>query len=245
MTLNNVTYRLAAFANSHRMIKHFYIGDIVDWLALGEVVYPACFIEFQTGKISVQDRMTYYGFRIWFCDVEDTATNSQDNQIELYSDLTSIAEDYIAMLWQEAKSNSDFSLINTNFNTQLWNEKFEDLLVAVSIDVTISTKYNANRCQVPATGVTFQSQQAMIIDNYIHQVLTEATSLTLANLKNKKILWFMAGEKLLNPISLDAVAGGYTLTPNDYTYDPATGQFNFGTFIEPPQILQILNRTIQ
>ncbi len=244
MTLNNIIYRIQAFTESHRQIKHFFFGDSIDWLHLGEISYPACFVELLPGTISIQDKITTYNFRAWFCDIEDTASNSQENQTDLQSDLTSIAEDFISMLWYEAKTNSDFEFPQQSFSVNYYSEKLEEMTVAVVVNFSVASKYNANRCQVPATGVSFTSTTAMIISNYIYEVEEAGTTLTLTALRNKSILIMQMGDKTLVPITAQQVIDGYILTPNDYTFDATTGDFVFGAELQPTQILQILNKTI-
>ena len=92
LTLKQIIYRLQTLAQSHYQIKHFFIGDFEEFLANGEVSYPACFVELKpTGRISKTDKMTYYNFTFHFLDLMDIATDSNNNEFEVKSDLASIA----------------------------------------------------------------------------------------------------------------------------------------------------------
>ena len=238
MTLNNIIDRLQTLAQAHKQIKKFYIGDVVDFLTLGDVEYPACFIEFNGGNIGLSDRQTSFAFKLWFCDLENIAIDSQSNGNELYSDLTQIAQDYIAMLDYEARTKPNFLLPSQSFRMNFFNEKFEDLVCAVSLDIEIATTYAANRCQVPATDYTFTENNKMVVQNYTYVgVGNEGQSVTFGLLANKELLLVYKGDKLLQ-----ATTG--TPTVNQYKYTTATGLFSFGNDVEQDQIIQILWKNI-
>lgn len=219
MTLNNIIYRLQAFAESHKQVKHFDTGDLVEMLTNGDISYPACFLEQleNGGQISITGRETTFNFRIWFCDLADTATNSQRNEIEVKSDLTSICEDYVAMLNGEAKTNSDFNLVSSDFPVTYWNEKFEDIVIATSLNISISTKYLANRCQVPANVIVFPSTDKdfkMYDYEYIATGL-EGNDIVIPILFGKKILLITREQSPIYKVSSSP-------DPAEYTWDNTT-----------------------
>jgi len=236
LTLNNVIYKLQAFAELHKQVKHFDTGDLVDILTNGDITYPACFLEQLNGSVSISSKVTDFSFRIWFCDLADTATESQRNEVEVKSDLTSICEDYAAMLNSEAKSNSDFILSNTDFQIEYFTEKFEDVVIAAAMNITIGTKYLANRCQVPAIGIpsATPTYSCIVLNNFIYKGLgTEGNTLTISDLMDKEILMIYKGDKLLVPSQSITSA-------NDYTFNIGNGTLTFGNDIEFEQVIQIL-----
>ena len=148
ITLNQVVSRLEKLAVNHKQINHFYFGDAFEWFANGEIKYPACFIDFTTGSIDKASRLTSYDFDIWFCDLADVATNARRNEIEVFSDLTRIAEDYRAML--SYTGFYDTWVIEDNSPLNYFKHDYEDIVVGMKMSVRISTAFASDRCQVPS-----------------------------------------------------------------------------------------------
>jgi hypothetical protein len=238
MTLNQTIARIESLALSHKQINHFFFGDLVEWLANGDLKYPCCFAEINQSEINKADHLTKYNFSIWFLDLIDVDTKTRDNEIEAMSDLTAIAEDMTALLNQAALMD-DFT-INTSYSLEYFREKFEDMTVAVKLDISVGVDYTSDRCQVPSTDLVFdQTLNNMIVSNYIYTGTgTEGTDITISSLISKTILWLFKGDKLLNPVA-DPLA---VLGVNDFRYTISTGGFEFGTDIENEQIIQILNQ---
>lgn len=238
LTLKQIIHRLQVLAQSHYQINHFFIGDFDEFLANGEVTYPACFVELKpTGRISKTDKMTYFNFTFHFFDLMDIATDSNNNEFEVKSDLASIAQDYMAMLNFSDYQNDWF--ISTDNNFDISKYKLHDLCAGVSVDVQIATSFGSNRCQVPAKNITFESPQdssgvplwydAKYIANTVYTCTgSEGYTVTLTALKNRGILSVFQGDKLLDPTM--------------YTFDDTTGQLTFDYELQPEQVLQILNR---
>lgn len=148
MTLNQVVARLERVTLNHKQLNHFYFGDMVEWLANGEVVYPAVFVDVATGGISKDNRQTGWDFDIWFCDLVNVSADARGNELEVQSDLTSIAEDFKAMLsytgWQDDWDIGESSAF------AYYKEKFEDLVLACKMSVRIDVRFDSNRCEVPS-----------------------------------------------------------------------------------------------
>jgi hypothetical protein len=239
MTLNNIITRLRAFAESHKQIKYVDCGDLIDMLIQKDLVYPCCLIELLPGEIGLEKRVTNFAFKIWFCDLANVASESKRNELDVESDLTSIAEDYVAMLDFEARKNAPFNLLTKTFPVTYYTEKFEDIVIAASININIGTMYAGNRCQVPATGVTFVTNNYnMIVQTTVYTGTgTEGQNLTLSSIINRQILMLFKGDKLLLP-----TVG--TPGVNDYKFTVGTGGLEFGNDIEFEQIIQILWKNI-
>jgi hypothetical protein len=152
MTLNQVITRVRTLAESHKQLNGFDFGDVVDFLSKGDVKYPACYAEMSNSVLNRAERQTTYNFRIWLCDLVNVSDEAKGNELEVQSDLTSIAEDLIAMLTYPGFSDWDISFVSP---IQYYNEKFEDMVSAAAMDVSISVRFNSNRCQVP-TSLTFE-----------------------------------------------------------------------------------------
>lgn len=243
MTLNQVVQRLEQLALSHKQLNYFFFGEIVEWLANGDLHYPCCFAEINQSSISKDEHQTMYSFDIWFLDLVNIDIQTSENEIEVMSDLTSIAEDYIAML--NYSLYQDDWTIGTTYQLQYFREKFEDLTIAVKFTVTIGVDNTTDRCQVPAEGVTFESgtaypPQIQIQENTVYTYSytadgTEGDQLSAADVTNKEVLLIFAGDKRLNMV--DSNPG-----VNEYVYDPTLGLFTFGVDLQPDQIVQILYR---
>lgn len=153
MTLNQVVSRLEKLASSHKQVNHVYFGDMVEWLSNGEVLYPAVFIDTAGGAISKDNRATGWDFEVWFCDLANVAENAKGNELEVQSDLTSIAEDYKAMLVFNGYL-TDWTVGETS-QFSYFKEKFEDIVIAVKMLVHVDTRFDSSRCVVP-TDLTFE-----------------------------------------------------------------------------------------
>lgn len=243
MTLNQVINRLESLALSHKQINHFYFGDIVDWLANGDLRYPCCFVEINKSTISKDDKQIKFNFDIWHLDLANINTQAEKNANDVMSDLTSVAGDFLAML--NFSDYQDDWTIDTNYDLEYFNEKFEDLTIAVRTNVTIGIDYLSDRCAVPASGVIFEpglpyDPSIKIIDNIVYNYIyngkgTEGNNITISALIGKTILMLFKGDKLMNPIPSSPGV-------NDYIFNNATGQITFAYEIEDGQILQIIYR---
>lgn len=151
MTLNQVITRLQKIALGHKQIYHCFFGDMVEWLSNGNVQYPAVFINMNTGSISKDERRQTWVFDIWFCDAADVSAEAKNNEVEVLSDLSSIAADYKAMLVYSEYLN-DWTVGETSPLT-FYSEKFEDIVIAAQMTVSIDVRFDSNRCQVPTNQI--------------------------------------------------------------------------------------------
>jgi hypothetical protein len=243
MTLNSVVNRLESLALSHRQINHVFFGEVVEFLANGDIQYPACCFDINNSVISKEEHLTKFTFEVWFLDLANVDMLSSANELDVLSDLTDIAQDYIAMLFF-VDYQDDFT-ITPSSNIEYFREKFEDLTIAAKITVTVAVDFLADRCAVPASGVTFEPGtqygpsvriDANTVYNYMYQANgTEGISMTFASLVNKNIVLMLLGDK-----SLTATTGVPGV--NQYKYNSATGTFTFGVELQQDQIIQILYR---
>lgn len=238
MTLNQVINRLQSLAENHKQVRSFYYGDIAEFLANGEVKYPACFVQLVNSNVSIADNLTHHNFQIFFCGLLNISEGARENFAELQSDLTSIAEDMIAMINAPAFY-GDWT-INQEYSLSTSAEKFEDYVMAVDFTIDIAVNYTADRCQVPLYNPLPDEEDTdiMIIRNNIYEADgSEGQNITVAALVNKEILMQFLGDKLVTKVDADP-------TPNQYTYDASTGTLGFGVELQPEQILQTLYKTL-
>jgi len=237
LTLNQIIQRLETLALSHNQINHFFIGEIDQFLA-EEVTYPAIFCESKAVSISRSKRQTSFGFKMYFLDLVNVVEKTQLNEWEVKSDMVSVAEDYLAMLFStDYQDTWDISFDN---NGELYDFALQDLCSGVGIDITISKRYAADRCQVPAESVTFETPN----NDLMTQIYTytgsgsEGVTLTVGSLANKKILLAIKGDKTLEVITTGSP------TNQQVKYTIGTGNFTFGNDIENSQFIQILWRNL-
>ena len=243
MTLNQVVKKLEQLALSHQQINHFYFGDIVEWLANGELRYPCCFAEINKSEINKDDKQTKYNFDIWFLDLQDSNTDKDSNEVDLMSDLTSIAEDYLAML--NYTGYQDLLTINTSYELEYFREKFEDLTVAVRTNVIIGVDYLSDRCAVPADDVVFEpgspfetitfNQDSVLKYVYVGTA-SETVTKIIPELINKTLLLVFVGQNLSTPSGLPVPS------MQEYYFDATTGSITLPLELQQFQKLQILYR---
>ncbi len=242
LTLNQVKRRLESLANSHKQIRTVRFVDYDEALDDSDVTYPLCVIELQVDNlISLRERLTYFSFKVYLFDLINLKKEALGNEFEVKSDLSSIAQDIVAMV-NFHEYQADWQ-VDEEYNFKIANYQLQDLAGGVQFDLRIGVRFDANRCQVPAEDVEFEtdiSQDMKIISNFVHDVTEEASTLTLSAMYNRDILLFYLGDKLLKPVT-DPVA---ILTPDEYRYTPADSFFEFGTDIQPEQVIQILNRSL-
>ena len=238
MTLNQLITRLESLALSHKQINHFFVGDITEWLANGDLKYPCVFVELNPTVISRTDHRTKYNLSIWFLDLVNVDLKTRQNEMDVMSDLTAIAEDFTALLNQVDLA--DDLTMNMDYNLEYFREKFEDMTLAAKLDIEVGVDYRSDRCQVPSTDVVFDKTYTdMLINNYIYTGTgSEGASITISSLGNKDILMVFKGDKLLTR-SYAVIPDGPGV--NEYRYSDQ-GQFDFGNDIEELQVIQILNR---
>jgi len=240
LTLNQIKTRLISLAGSHRQIKTVRFVGLDESLDDSDLLYPACIIELQEGnRLALSERLVIYNFKIYFFDLLNIAKDSMSNEYDVKSDLSSIAQDFHAMLnFSEYAIGENSWAVSEDCQMNITTFELQDLCAGVELTLSIGARYDANRCQVPADDITFETDNNMkIINNYIHEVEEEASELTLTSLINKEILMFFLGTSPLTPTTS-------TPTADQYRYTASTGRFEFGTIIQKQQIIQILNRNL-
>jgi len=243
MTLNQVIKKLEQLALSHQQINHFFFGEIVEWLANGDLRYPCCFVEINKSEINKDDKQTKYNFDIWFLDLVDVSTKTGENEVDLMSDLTSIAEDYLAML--NFSGYQDVFTITTTYDLEYFREKFEDLTVAVRTNVTIGVDYLSDRCAVPADDVVFEPGSPFetitfnenLVFKYVYiGTASETATKIIPELIGKNLLLVFVGQNLSTPTA--STSPGM----EEYNFNSATGQLILPIELQQFQKLQILYR---
>lgn len=148
MTLNQVIQRIKAIALAHKQIKRCEYGEIADILVDKKDLYALLWITDNGLSISTAGRVTSYPFRMFFVDLVNVAENSESNQLDVQSDMVSVAQDIIAKM--NYSEYSDWKVESLSPGRLLFDEE-NDVVAGVTLDITISTIYIQDVCEVPTT----------------------------------------------------------------------------------------------
>ena len=155
LTLNQIVDRVRTLSLSHKQVKTFYFGDRPEFDANGEIVYGAVFLEIQPGRFDRTEHLQFFNFRLYCLDLVPESTDSEANETEVLSDMHSVAADILAMLMYSGYQD-DWVISDIAPATPV-TEYLNDMDAGVYVDVEIGVDFLADRCQVPAEDVTFET----------------------------------------------------------------------------------------
>jgi hypothetical protein len=155
MTLNQIITRVRTLALSHHQVNDFYFGDVQEFLANGEINYPAVFLEQQPGSISRTEKQQRFNFRLYALNRVGVSTDTEGNETEVLSDMNSVVSDIYAMLL--SSTYQDDWMISDNVTVGYYTESLEDMVAGASIDIGVLIDFLADRCQVPSSDVSFET----------------------------------------------------------------------------------------
>lgn len=170
LTYKQVLGRLQSLAIHHKQINTFVLGRFNTFLDGSDVRYPALFIDPErTGSLSESELLYQHSFTLYFFDLLDIADNALLNEWEVKSDMLSVAMDYIAMLNYTGFQHT--WTIDSEAPISIKDYQLQDLTAGVSVRVTIGTRFDANKCQVP----TVEEMGNFIIWNNTDKILINNT----------------------------------------------------------------------
>lgn len=225
MTLNQVIARIQAIALAHKQINHFYYGNLSEWLAQesGKVQYPACFVEHNTGAITSTGKTTTHNFRLYFLDLVNMVNEAGANETEVLSDMTSVAQDIIALMKDHAYEDSWF--VEGTATMTLYSEKLTDHVAGVSIDLPVQTYYLTDACAVPASELPADS--VVIVDTsndwqWVHYTVpTDTAIVVIPAVIGKEV------QGIFRDVAPQVMVASNPDEQREYTYTKATGTFTF------------------
>jgi hypothetical protein len=146
LTLNQVVQRIKTIAKVHKQIKNFYYGNVTDFLGDKKTRYASLFLQDSPGVIDPASKAVTMNFKIYLLDLENVSEDTQQNTLDVQSDMLSVGTDLISEFdfssytdWRVSAS-SPFSLVR---------EKFSDVVAGVVIDISIPVPYDKDTCAVP------------------------------------------------------------------------------------------------
>ncbi len=188
MTLNQIKKRIEVLSLSHDQINSFYFGNKVEFDVNGDINYPVCFCEERPGSIDRDNHLQWYNFRIYLFDRVFVSENTEGNETEVLSDMASVAADLIAM-FMSYEYQDEWVVSGVN-NRESLTEELGDMVAGSVIDFGIGVEFIADRCQIPASDVTFENDFDMTRTKILPYTGTgsEGDSFTVANLSGKIVL---------------------------------------------------------
>jgi hypothetical protein len=141
LTLNQTIKLIREIALSHDQINTVYFGDVWEFLAQSDNVYPAMFYSL-TGS-SISGKNLAMDFSLFFLDRQ---LQDETNETDVLSDQLLIAQDIFAMFnypkfdWE----------IDTDVSIEFFTENEKDYLAGVKFDITLNYPMLNDRCQVPS-----------------------------------------------------------------------------------------------
>ena len=140
LTLNQTVKLIKDIAQSHDQINTVYFGDVWEFLAQPDNVYPAMFYAL-TGS-SIQAKSIALNFSLFFLDRQ---LQDESNETEVLSDQLLICQDIIAML-----RNPKFDMeIDDSITLDFFTENEKDYLSGVKADIVVNFPMFNDRCQIP------------------------------------------------------------------------------------------------
>jgi len=141
LTLNQTINLIREIALSHDQINTVYFGDVWEFLAQSDNVYPAMFYSL-TGS-SISGKNLSMDFSLFFLDRQ---LQDETNETDVLSDQLLIAQDIFAMFnypkfdWE----------IDQDVTIDFFTENEKDYLAGVKFDITLNYPMLNDRCQVPS-----------------------------------------------------------------------------------------------
>lgn len=140
LTLNQTVKLIRDIAQSHDQINTVYFGDVWEFLAQADNVYPAMFYSLTGSQIN--GKSLDMNFSLFFLDRQ---LQDESNETEVLSDQLLIAQDIVSM-FKHPKFDWE---IGESINLEYFTENEKDYLAGVKADVTVSFPMLSNRCQIP------------------------------------------------------------------------------------------------
>lgn len=147
MTLNSVIDRIKSICEAHGQIHSFGSNQLLTEFLTGKTQdYATAFLQFTGGNISMAGQATTISFRLFFLDLVNRSEDTLGNEIDVQSDMLSIAQDILAKM--NYGDYTDWRISDSNSLT-LVAQKFNDFLAGCYVDFNVRIKFTQNVCQVP------------------------------------------------------------------------------------------------
>ncbi len=190
MTYNSVLKRIETIALDHKQVRTYKRGLVTDFLTDRTIPYPAIFLQDGGASIDPGNNSASFSFRMFFLDLVHVSENTKENELDVLSDMFSVAMDIIAQMNYPAFNDWMISLTN---NMQSLVENDGDMNAGWYVDIRISIIYPQNVCQVPSTLIypipIIPDDMKLVFDyKYVADGSEGSTIIAPADFAGKKIL---------------------------------------------------------
>jgi len=121
---------------------------ITDFLTDKTIPYAAIFLEDGGASINPGTHMASFSFRLRFVDLVHVSEDAKSNELDVLSDMFSVAMDIISQMGYPAYNDWKVSLSN---NLQRLVEEDGDMYAGWVADMQVQIIYDQNVCEVPTT----------------------------------------------------------------------------------------------
>lgn len=146
MTLNQVIKRIKTIALAHLQIKRCEYGIIEDILTDKKDQYALLWVMDTGAAIYNAGNTNTYNFRFVFLDLVNVASDTEGNQLDVQSDMFSVAKDIFAQI--NDSRYSDWKIDGISPGRIVYMDE-NDVVSGVEFDVAIATIYEQDICAVP------------------------------------------------------------------------------------------------
>ena len=215
MTLNRVINRVKALSLAHKQIRAFERGLVTDFFADKTSKYPAALLQDNGGTISTAGHATTISFRLFLVDLVHVNSDTNDNELDVQSDMLSVAMDLVA----EFNSGifDDWALSTDNV-IQLIYEGDNDLHAGCYFDFSIRIMFAQNTCQIPTEiidGSPTDTDMKTLYDVEYIATGAEGQTLTIPIIKGKKIMLVTRESGIIYKVSNNPDSAEYTWNNTD------------------------------
>lgn len=190
MTFQNIVNRIRTISLAHKQVRYFRKGLVQDFLTDKTIPYPAVFLQDNGGSINPRGNVATFSFRLFFLDLVHVSQDTNENELDVLSDMVSVALDIIAQLNYPAYT--DWKLSDTNA-LQLIVENDGDMNAGAYVDIVISIPYEQDVCAVPTTIPGYEpgpndDDMKLVYDIKYTATGSEGKALTVPEIAGKKLL---------------------------------------------------------
>lgn len=235
MTLNQVIRRIQKIAEAHKQIRSFFQGDVQEFLTDKGRAYATVLAQITSGNLSTGSKAVSVSIRLWFLDLVNVSAGAKLNELDVQSDMLEVGKDILGQINNPVFNDWRLSSDNT---LQIVSEQLDDMLAGCYVDITITTMYPQNICQVPTELTDYSptdNDMKLVYDEIYIATGTEGTTLTVPAIQGKKVLFVVRDNAPLYKVSNNPGSTEYTW---DFT--------NIGLSVQtaPGQRFLILYRTL-
>lgn len=188
MTLNQVIDRIQKIALAHKQLRNFYCGAVVEFLNDKQTRYASSFLQEMPASIDLTAKTKTFNFRMFFLDLVHVSDDTKANQLDVQSDMFSVAEDIISEI--DYPAYTDWKISTTNTLTFV-EEELDDMVAGVVLELSIITPFIKDVCAVPTEPIEIipiENIDVKVYDTVYKANGTEGKIIEVPEIAGKKVL---------------------------------------------------------